>query len=372
MDSTTESASTETKTYKEGQLIKGKDFIRLESPLVLLSKNTPLLTEAQDVAGAINELFQSGTVAANVSFRAVLDDNAGLLKIIVQENEKYADYEFAYETFDFSDSITTKTTNGDTTTTTTRTFSKRIVTSLTDNSGAVLLLTEYDTDNGEILGYTDGSGEVVYTSEWRSEYEVTETQGQGASSAAVAWVMARNMEQSESLAQQKKAYRKGVGDYSDKVVTEEWETTDTTLDIIPDGSLPALTDMEQGYTVHYDNGETVRIFIQEYYYENTNPGYVADRRYNKLCTERTDVNGNVTVAEHAIQFVENYYNAEGQISSTVELTDIKFLPTQAVDGLSWTLKITYYNTDGSILSTKITGGTANSGSSGNYVYTTNY
>ena len=56
MDSTLESATTETKTYKEGQLIKGKDFIRLESPLVLPSKNTPLLTEAQDLVGAINEL----------------------------------------------------------------------------------------------------------------------------------------------------------------------------------------------------------------------------------------------------------------------------------------------------------------------------
>lgn len=56
MDLTMESATTETKTYKEGQLIKGKDFIRLESPLVLPSKNTPLLTEAQDFVGAINEL----------------------------------------------------------------------------------------------------------------------------------------------------------------------------------------------------------------------------------------------------------------------------------------------------------------------------
>lgn len=145
-----------------------------------------------------------GGATAKGSFRAVLDDNAGLLKIIVQEGEKYADHEFAYETFDFSDSITTKTTSGDTTTTTTRKFSKRIITSLTDSSGVVLLMTEYNADNGEIIGYTDGSGEVVYTSEWRAEYEIIETQSQGASSAAVAWCIARNMEQSENLAQQKK------------------------------------------------------------------------------------------------------------------------------------------------------------------------
>lgn len=45
---------------KEGTLIKGQDFIRLEATKVLLSKDTPLLTDAQDVAGAINELFSGG------------------------------------------------------------------------------------------------------------------------------------------------------------------------------------------------------------------------------------------------------------------------------------------------------------------------
>lgn len=56
MAQTTASASTET-TTKEGVQIKGKDVILLNAPEVLLSPDTPLLTEAQDVAGAINELF---------------------------------------------------------------------------------------------------------------------------------------------------------------------------------------------------------------------------------------------------------------------------------------------------------------------------
>lgn len=56
MAQTTESASTSAKT-KEGVQIKGKDVILLNAPEVLLSPDTPLLTEAQDVAGAINELF---------------------------------------------------------------------------------------------------------------------------------------------------------------------------------------------------------------------------------------------------------------------------------------------------------------------------
>ncbi|MBP1561882.1 MAG: leucine-rich repeat domain-containing protein [Oscillospiraceae bacterium] len=58
MAQTTESASTETKTNKEGVQIKGKDVILLNAPEVKLSPKTPLLTKAQDVAGAINELFQ--------------------------------------------------------------------------------------------------------------------------------------------------------------------------------------------------------------------------------------------------------------------------------------------------------------------------
>lgn len=324
MDSITESASTEMKTYKEGELIKGKDFIRLESPLVLLSKKTPLLTEAQDVAGAINELFQSGTGAANGSFRAVLD-NAGLLKIIVQEGEKYADYEFAYETFDFSDSITTKTTSGDTVTTTTRKFSKRIITTLTDSSGAVLLLTEYDADSGEILGYTDGSDEVVYTSEWRTEYEITETQSQGASSAAVAWCIARNMEQSESLSEQQKMYRRGVldGDNGKGEVTEPFDTTDADVTISADGVYPAATDMfNGGWFVGYDrdgDGEVdcvVRIYWNDREVNNMPYGY----DHNQLCYTVTFTDGTAPY-EGTTGMWKTQYNvfAEQQLQEIVEL-----------------------------------------------------
>ena len=45
---------------KVGTSIAGKDVVLLDAPEVLLSPDTPLLTNAQDVAGAINELFQSG------------------------------------------------------------------------------------------------------------------------------------------------------------------------------------------------------------------------------------------------------------------------------------------------------------------------
>ena len=49
------------KDSNEGIEIKGKDMIKLNAPFVYLSDDTPLLTSAQDLAGAINELFQGGS-----------------------------------------------------------------------------------------------------------------------------------------------------------------------------------------------------------------------------------------------------------------------------------------------------------------------
>lgn len=49
------------KDNNEGIEIKGKDMIKLNAPFVYLSDDTPLLTSAQDLAGAINELFQGGS-----------------------------------------------------------------------------------------------------------------------------------------------------------------------------------------------------------------------------------------------------------------------------------------------------------------------
>lgn len=264
MDSTMGSATTETKTYKEGQLIKGKDFIRLESPLILPSKNTPLLTEAQDFVGAINELFQEGT-GANGAFRAVFDDNSGNLTIVVQEGNKYADYLFGYEYTDYSDEITTQTVVGEETVKTTRSFSKRIVTSLLDASGAVLLVTDYNADNGVILGYTDGSGDVVYTADWRSEYESVMTQSQGASSAAIAWVIARNMEQSTSLSEEKQAYKDGlkVGVKGGADITEEYDKDGNTINLTTgeNGSVtePFIGNFTEGIYCYTDDGSYVCI-----------------------------------------------------------------------------------------------------------------
>ena len=45
---------------EEGMYIKGRDSIYLDAPAIYPSRDTPLLTDAQDFVGAINELFQDG------------------------------------------------------------------------------------------------------------------------------------------------------------------------------------------------------------------------------------------------------------------------------------------------------------------------
>lgn len=68
MAETTASASTS--VTKEGVQIKGKDVILLNAPEVLLSPDTPLLTTAQDIAGAINELFMLDPGGGDGSFKS--------------------------------------------------------------------------------------------------------------------------------------------------------------------------------------------------------------------------------------------------------------------------------------------------------------
>ena len=208
---------------------------------------------------------KNGGTGANGAFRAVFDDTAGALAIVVQEGEKYADYLFGYGVFDFSDEITTHTVVGGEKVKTTRNFSKRIVTSLLDASGAVLLVTDYNADNGVILGYTDGSGEVVHTAEWRSEYESVMTQSQGAASAAVAWVIARNMEQSTSLSEEKQAYKDGlkVGIAGGADITEEYDIDGNTINLTTgeNGSVkePFIGNFTEGIYCHTNDGSYVHI-----------------------------------------------------------------------------------------------------------------
>lgn len=58
---TTDDDGVVTETKEQGYMIQGKDCIYLNAPKIYPSKDTPLLTEAPDIVGAINEVFLLGS-----------------------------------------------------------------------------------------------------------------------------------------------------------------------------------------------------------------------------------------------------------------------------------------------------------------------
>lgn len=173
MSTTAESATTEAIT-KEGVEIKGKDVIKLNAPEILPPEGQ-LLTNAQDIVGAINELFRDGTAGAayNGSLRAVIDDETGSINIVVGETsedtteEQYTDYNYSYTAVTYVDEIETVSNSGDTTTATIETFEQRIITELYNDSGELIMRTDYDSETGKIKGFYDGDDIPIYIVEWR-------------------------------------------------------------------------------------------------------------------------------------------------------------------------------------------------------------
>ena len=126
------------KDGKEGVNIKGQDVVLLDAPEVRLSPDTPLLTNAQDVAGAINELFQldpgGGEYLSDMgTLKAVVDDGAANLSIILTDNGDndsgepiLSEYQYTYTAKQISESVTTSATVGETTTKNTKSWSNTL------------------------------------------------------------------------------------------------------------------------------------------------------------------------------------------------------------------------------------------------------
>lgn len=152
---------------KEGIEIKGRDVILLDAPEVLLSPDTPLLTEAQDIAGAINELFQSGGEGSDGNLRVISDNDSDSLVIGIEKEESIVtENNYSYIKADFSETITIhKTINHSdgtqTTTTNTKSFGKSVITNLYDAYGAEIFHVECD-DRGNVLGYFDADNNEIY------------------------------------------------------------------------------------------------------------------------------------------------------------------------------------------------------------------
>lgn len=95
----------------------------------------------------------------------------------------------------------------------------------------------------------------------------------GADAAAIAWVIARNLEQTASLTAQKRAYRKGIkkGSDGEAEIDETWETPDSTIDlpVDEDGVVNEddYIDLNKGIQLMYANPDdptdtcTVKIYM---------------------------------------------------------------------------------------------------------------
>lgn len=118
-------------------------------------------------------LGKGGGTVYNGLLRAVLDDKSGLIKIVIgetpenEEEEQHTEQLYNYTFVDFTEEIVTESTVGETTTTTTQSFSKRVVTEISDSYGNVIMRTDYDDKTGEVFGYYDKTGKQIYLAEWR-------------------------------------------------------------------------------------------------------------------------------------------------------------------------------------------------------------
>lgn len=257
----------DTMTEQEGLELHGRDGVFCTSPVYA---DIPLLTENQDLARAINELFGQGTGAITGDFRAVIDDDVAIVQIVL-EKDGYSDNTYGYSFDVWSDEIKTETTVGETTTTTTQTFEKRIITQLFNSDGELLLGTEYNSDTGEITRYYDGTDTDIHLAEWRTEAVESKEMSAKAEVAAIAWCIARNFEQSQSLEIQKKMYRKGLkqGVEGGADIKEDYTQDSTSIDMTTDEkggiSEPFIGSLTEGIYCHNSDGSYVYMWLDMSY-----------------------------------------------------------------------------------------------------------
>lgn len=144
---------------KQGIEILGKDAIMLNAPEVFLGSedsDPPILkTKAQDIAGAINELFLEG--GGEGIFRKITDSSS---KITIENDEKKKFvYNYTVETFTSHTTIVKTIGNKEITTVTN--FKKDTVTSITDSLGNIIMTADYDAKTGEVNAYYDADGKEL-------------------------------------------------------------------------------------------------------------------------------------------------------------------------------------------------------------------
>ena len=198
-------------TGKVGTIIAGKDVVRLNAPEVLLSPDTPLLTNAQDLAGAINELFQSGGEGGDG--QDVYTVNGSGSSITVQTVSGRSSGSPAIKTYNFS--FTTKEFKKSTTITgsnkvITKTWTKNIITSISNSSGEIIFTMDADT-SGKVTACYDRSGNEILNGATYGDSVFTSTP----EGVALGWALAYCKEQDEETERAKQAYEDGRKDNID-------------------------------------------------------------------------------------------------------------------------------------------------------------
>ena len=150
----------DSESEKEGIEIRGKDAVFLNSPAVLLAQEIELPTESRDLIEILNELFRSGGEGGDGNLKIIDDNGSDLLVIgiekVVEEETIISGNNYTYEKTTFTESITFYKTIHQTqeTSTIVKTFSKSIITKISDPYGTQIFCAECDS-KGNVLNYFD-------------------------------------------------------------------------------------------------------------------------------------------------------------------------------------------------------------------------
>ena len=219
---TTDEDGNTTEEEKEGIQIKGKDVIFLNAAKIYPPQDpdllpdgqyTPLLTEAQDIVGAINELFQCGSGGGDIFL--VNGSESGITVTMVKNRGEAQELTANFFTFE-TKTYKTITPVGSGKTTREKTWSKNVITAILKNDETVCKFTL--DSGGNATAVLDSVGNDVLngiTGEESKSVLTTTPEG-----IALGWALAYNKEQSSALQKAIDAYKDGIDD-CDKINESE-------------------------------------------------------------------------------------------------------------------------------------------------------
>lgn len=269
-------------------------------------------------------IFGNGGGGTVGKLKAIVDDGAANLSVILTDSSTLAEYTYTYIAKTITASVTTSVTSGETTTTRTKSWSKYLIDKLYDVSGSMVAQAVYsDEEKGIVSHYLDSNNNIIYIDGGYSAEGLetgAELIGANINAVAIAYTIARNQESASALQDIKKAYREGVkrgndgvdnDDYVDEVIDDDGNTPiEPPMDEDnPDNADKRGTDMY--YTVQSGEGETAETYYVRIYTQNETGENYNDTRVYKyawtytLAYDLYDSEGKAISAENGIS---TYYS----------------------------------------------------------------